>query len=61
MLRWCLNFLLTFIVIAGKKDIQGDVMLKKQARKEVRVRGGKKRTFGFFEVLGMVKLFNKEV
>jgi len=36
-------------------------VFKKTRRKEVRVRGGKKRTFGFFEVLGMVKLFNKEV
>ena len=61
MLIWCLNFLLTFIVISGKKDIKGDTVFKKTRRKEVRVRGGKKRTFGFFEVLGMVKLFNKEV
>jgi len=29
--------------ISGKKDIKGDVMLKKQARKEVRVRGGYKK------------------
>jgi len=48
-------------VISGKKDIKGDTVFKKTKRKEVRGRGGKKRTFGFFEVLGMVKLFNKEV
>jgi len=35
-------------VISGKKDIKGDTVFKKTKRKEVRGRGGKKRTFWFF-------------